>query len=443
VRPTEQNQESMQHSIGLDLQNLLADRVGKHGLSSQDLAAIDARILELRQRITTERAQGLHGYLGLPANSTLMEMMLQVCQPRLGRFHTLVVLGIGGSSLGLAALVEALEVSGRRQVDLHVVDNTDPSLYASVMARVDLEDTVFVAVSKSGGTVETVIALGFFVERIRQAGLDLKRHLVVVTDPANGPLRAFADEHGLDVCEIPPEVGGRFSVLTPAGLAPATLMHLDASALLEGAGRSVKLSARGPVEQDWPARLGLIAAELCKRGKSQLVFMPYSSRLRCVSNWFVQLWDESLGKASDVDGKTVNAGQTAIPASGATDQHAQLQLFLEGPNDKLLLFARVERHDPDLALGEFEWDKFGAGFVRGKTLGQVLAAQQRGTAEACAQRKRPNATLVLPQIDAATVGELLMGLQIATTYAAYAFGVNAYDQPSVELGKKISRDMLS
>jgi glucose-6-phosphate isomerase len=205
----------MPHTIKLELENLLADKVGDHGLSREDLAAIDARIPALRERISAERPQGLHGYLGLPANSTLMEMMLQVCQPRLGRFHTLVVLGIGGSSLGLKALVEALEVSGRQQVDLHVVDNTDPSLYARVMARVELRDTVFVAVSKSGGTVETVIALGFFVERIRQAGLDLKQHLVVVTDPANGPLRAFADEHGLDVCEIPPEVGGRFSVLTP------------------------------------------------------------------------------------------------------------------------------------------------------------------------------------------------------------------------------------
>ncbi len=432
----------MSHTITLDLQNLTSGKVGEHGLSQQDLAAIDAQIPALRARIASERAQGLHAYLGLPANSSLMEMMLQVCQPRLGRFHTLVVLGIGGSSLGLRALVDALEVSGRPQVDLHVVDNTDPALFLQVLSRVDLEDTVFVAVSKSGGTIETVIALGFFVERLRRAGLDIRRHLVVVTDPADGPLRAFADEHGLDVCEIPPEVGGRFSVLTPAGLAPATLMHLDASALLEGAGRSVALSMRGPVDRDWPARLGLIAAEMCRRGKTQFVFMPYSSRLRRVADWFVQLWDESLGKAQTLDGKPAQAGQTAIAASGATDQHAQLQLFLEGPNDKLLLFTRTQRHDPDLQLGDFEWGAFDAAFVRGKSLGEVLAAQQQGTARACAQRQRPNATLVLPEINAATVGELLMGLQIAATYAAFAFGVNAYDQPSVELGKKISRDML-
>jgi glucose-6-phosphate isomerase len=311
-----------------------------------------------------------------------------------------------------------------------------------VLARIDLRDTLFVAVSKSGGTIETVIGLGFFAEKLRQAGLELKQHMIAVTDPAKGPLRAFADQHDLDTCEIPPEVGGRFSVLTSAGLAPAALLHLDIAALLNGAMRMEALCRTAPAERDWPARLGLIAAEMCRRGKNQLVFMPYSSRLQLLSNWFVQLWDESLGKNVTADGKPAASGQTAIPAVGAADQHAQLQLFLEGPNDKLLLFTRIEKHVPDITLGEFDWATFGAGFVKGKTLGQVINAQQRGTAEACNQRQRPNATLVVPLLDASTLGELMLGLEIATTYAGYAFNVNPYDQPSVELGKQISRRML-
>jgi len=250
--------------------------------------------------------------------------------------------------------------------------------------------------------------------------------VLVVTDPQQGPLRDFAEKHGLDTCEIPPEVGGRFSVLTPAGLAPAALAHLDIVALLNGAARSEN--------KDWPCRLGLLAIELLKRGKNQLVFMPYSSSLGALAQWFVQLWDESLGK----DGK----GQTAIAAQGATDQHAQLQLFLEGPNDKALLFTRIERHVPDITLGEFDWQAFGAAFVKGKTLGEVINAQQQGTAQACAARGRPSMTLSLPQLDAATLGELILGLELATSYAAMALGVNAYDQPAVELGKKISRKML-
>lgn len=428
------------HTITLDTANLLA--VGEHGLSPTDLAAIDARLPELRDRLQRERAAGMHGYMKLPGNSPLLENVLEVCQPRLGRFRHLVVLGIGGSSLGLRALVNAMQPVPEPRIDLHIVDNTDPALFAQVIARVDLRETQFVVISKSGSTLETVLALGYFAEKLRHAGLALNEHIVAVTDPVSGALRRFADSQGLDTCEIPPDVGGRFSVLTGAGLVPATMMELDVATLMQGAARTEALCKSGPVARDWPARLGLISAELCRRGKGQLVFMPYSSRLRSVSDWFVQLWDESLGKDRDENGQPTVSGQTAIPAAGATDQHAQLQLFLEGPNDKLLLFTRIEQHELDPPLGDFEWAEFDAAFVKGRTLGEVINAQHAGTAKACVERMRPNATLNLPKLDASTLGELLMGLMIATTYAGYAFGVNPYDQPSVELGKQISRRML-
>ncbi|MBX3458965.1 MAG: glucose-6-phosphate isomerase [Planctomycetes bacterium] len=428
------------HTITLDTVGLLA--AGEHGLSAADLAAVDARLPALRDRLQRERAAGQHGYLNLPGNSPLLESVLEACQPRLGRFRHLVVLGIGGSSLGLRALVNAMQPVAAPRVDLHIVDNTDPALFAQVIARVDLPQTQFVVVSKSGGTIETVLALGYFAEKLRHAGLSLVDHMVAVTDAVNGPLRRFAEQQGLDTCEIPPEVGGRFSVLTGAALVPATMMELDVATLMSGASRTEALCRSGDFAQDWPARLGLIAAELCRRGKSQLVFMPYSSRLRSVSDWFVQLWDESLGKDRDEQGRPAVSGQTAIPAAGATDQHAQLQLFLEGPNDKVLLFTRIEKHELDPPLGDFEWGDFDAAFVKGRTLGEVINAQHAGTAQACVERKRPNATLILPKLDASTLGELLMGLMSATTYAGFAFGVNPYDQPSVELGKKISRRMM-
>jgi glucose-6-phosphate isomerase len=220
-------------------------------------------------------------------------------------------------------------------------------------------------------------------------------------------------------------------------------MHIDAGELLEGAARTLKLSTCGDPEQDWPAHLGLLAVDMCRKlKKSNIVFMPYSSKLHYLSDWFVQLWDESLGKHQGLDGGEIVSGQTAIPAVGATDQHSQLQLFLEGPNDKLLLFFRIERHAPEVRLSDFEWDAFNAGYVTGKTLGEVINAQQAGTAQACTERDRPNATIVLPKLDTKTMGELIMGLEIATTYAGHAFGVNPYDQPSVELGKRISKKML-
>lgn len=431
-----------QHTIRLDITNMLADKVGEHGLHDDDLADLHDRILAYRKQLEIERKQGVHGYLNLPENAALLENILRVTQPRLGRFKHLVLLGIGGSSLGLRTLVQSLDHRARH-VDLHVVDNTDPSLFAAVSNAIELKDSLFVVVSKSGGTIETVLALGHFAGELRKAGLKLSDHIIAVTDPAKGYLRAFADKHDLPTADVPPEVGGRFSVLTGAGLVPASLMNIDAAELLEGAARTLKLSTGGDPEQDWPAHLGLLAADTCRKlGKSNIVFMPYSSRLHYLSDWFVQLWDESLGKHQGLDGGEIVSGQTAIPAVGATDQHSQLQLFLEGPNDKLMLFFRIERHSPEIRLGDFEWDEFNAGYVVGKTLGEVINAQQAGTAQACTERKRPNATMILPKLDTKTMGELIMGLEIATTYAGHAFGVNPYDQPSVELGKKISKKML-
>ena len=430
------------HTIRLDSTNLLADRVGEHGLNDSDLAGLTERIVAYRKQLAVERSQGMHAYMDLPADSEMLESVLRLAQPRMGKFRHIVLLGIGGSSLGVRTLVQSV-AHKRSSPELHVVDNTDPSLFASVREAIDLKETLFIVVSKSGGTIETVLALGFFVSELQKAGLDLADHVLAVTDPEQGKLRAFAEKHELATADVPRAVGGRFSVLTAAGLLPAALMNIDIAALLEGAARTVDLCENGDPTQDWPAHLGLLSSALCRsRGKSNLVFMPYTSRLQYMSDWFVQLWDESLGKSEALDGTPTVSGQTAIPAVGATDQHAQLQLFLEGPNDKLMLFLRIEKHSPEIRLGDFDWDGFGAGYVHGKTLGEVIDAQQAGTAQACTERHRPNATLVLPKLDARTLGELMMGLEIATTYAGHAFGVNPYDQPSVELGKRISKKML-
>jgi glucose-6-phosphate isomerase len=433
----------MTHTIHMDAVNFGADRVGEHGLDAEHLENLTHRIRGFRSRIAKERERGEHAYLNLPADTGTLEQVFRIAQPRLGRFDHLVVIGIGGSALGLRAIENALCFDGPPRPAVHVLDNTDPALFRRVLGRIEPARTLAVAVSKSGGTLETVLGLGALVELFRDRGLPLADHLLVVTDPESGPLRRFADNHGLMSADIPPGVGGRFSVLSAAGLLPAALLNVDVAALLAGAARTVGLSTQGPIEDDWPARLGLMAADLCRaRGKSQLVFMPYSARLERVADWFVQLWDESLGKAGALDGSTVSAGQTAIRAVGATDQHSQLQLFLEGPNDKLLVFTRVEHHGPDMTAANFAFSDFGAAYVEGRTLAQVLHAQLEGTTEACTRRERPNATLRLPTLNAETLGELLMGLQIATTYAGLSFGINPYDQPSVELGKQISRQRL-
>lgn len=421
-------------TITLDISNALDGAAGKHGLNTEDLEHLLAKERGFCTRVQQEFDNGQHAYLGLAADLEVVRRVQQLAESRKGTFKHLVVLGIGGSALGARTLHQALE----SDVDLHVIDNTDPTLIRATDDAIELRDTLFVVVSKSGGTLETVAVLGYFVGRIRDARLNLADHVIAVTDPKNGHLRAFVNQHGLDSVDIPAAVGGRFSVLTPAGLLPAALCGVDILALIEGAARSADLSAQNPF-----AKLGLLAVQMCRDfGKSGLVFMPYSSRLGFLADWFVQLWDESLGKKFASDGSVIHAGQTAIRAVGATDQHSSQQLFLEGPNDKLTVFVRIADHGDKLPLGGFEWAEFNAGYLQGKNFAEILNAQLDGTAQALTSQDRPNVMLTLPKLDAAAMGEVLMGLQVATTFAGLSFGINPYDQPAVELGKSISRKML-
>ncbi len=434
---------SESQTISLDLGNAHASRVGAHGFDDAHFENLIHRTRGFRSRLNMERTEGQHAYLNLPHDLDTLELALRMAAPRMGHFDDLVVIGIGGSSLGFLALHRALAPLGGVGVPVHLVDNTDPMLLADIAAKLDLKRTQFVVVSKSGATLETVVGLAWFAQRLRAAGLKLSEHMLAVTDPAQGYLRKFADENEIDSLPIPPKVGGRFSVLSAAALLPAALAGLDVASLLEGAEKMEKSARDGELSRDWPARLGLIATDFCReRGKRSLVFMPYCSRLGSTADWFVQLWDESLGKNKRQDGTAIESGQTALRALGACDQHAQLQLFLEGPNDKFTLLIRVLKPVPDLHLPPFEYGKFDAAFLEGKALSQVLNAQLEGTAQALAQRQRPSGTLTLPTLDASTFGELLIGLELATTYAGFAWAVNPYDQPSVELGKAISRKML-
>ncbi|MEE9312026.1 MAG: hypothetical protein V3V10_06385 [Planctomycetota bacterium] len=421
-------------TITLDTSSLLDSAVGKHGLTADDLEHLHAKERGFRSRIKQEFEKGQHAYLGLPSDLEPAKRVQQLADSRKGTFKHLVILGIGGSALGARMLHQALESS----VDLHVIDNTDPALIRATEAAIELRETLFLVISKSGGTIETVAALGYFVGRIRDSRLNLADHLIAITDPEHGHLRAFATQHGLDSVDIPAAVGGRFSVLTPAGLLPAALCGIDVVELLKGAARGAELSEETPF-----GHLGLHAVQLCRDyGKTGLVFMPYTSRLGYLADWFVQLWDESLGKKHATDGSIIHAGQTAIRTVGATDQHSSQQLFLEGPNDKLTVFIKIDDHGQSLPVGGFEWGEFNAGYLQGKTFNEIINAQQAGTAQALTSQDRPNATLKMPKLDTSTLGELIMGLQVATTYAGLSFGIDPYDQPAVELGKNISKKML-
>ncbi len=349
-----------------------------------------------------------------------------------------VVLGIGGSALGAQAVHEAL---GDRRVGLHFVDNVEPEPVVRLLERLNPRTTLVNVISKSGTTAETMAAFLVFRKWLEDAlGADWKRHVAVTTDPKKGVLRPYAERHGLTAFSIPPTVGGRFSVLTPVGLVPLAFAGVDLEGLLAGA-RKANETAAAPVAENLPAQTALVQYLYYRRGKPISVLMPYSTRMRLVPDWFVQLHAESLGKAESKTGSRVHVGPTPLKAVGTTDQHAQVQLYREGPFDKLVVFVRLKRPTTDLELPAVEGLE-ALGYLFGKRLFELLTAEAKATAHALAKARRPNYTIHLEQLDAYHLGWLLQHLMWQTAILGELLGVNAFDQPGVELGKQYTYALM-
>ncbi|MGK2962425.1 MAG: glucose-6-phosphate isomerase, partial [Gemmatimonadaceae bacterium] len=336
------------------------------------------------------------------------------------RYSDVVILGIGGSALGPIALRTALRPSGWNMLDdaaregnprLHVLDNVDPVTISALLSRLDLERTLFVVTSKSGGTAETMSQFLIAHERVTEARLSPGDHFVFVTDPVQGALRPLAAELSVPALDIPPGVGGRFSVLTPVGMLPAALMGIDVSRILEGARDMVDRCESGVLQEN-PAGVYATLQWLAdtRRGKRINVLMPYSDPLRDFAAWFVQLWAESLGKLRP-DGTHV--GQTPLAALGATDQHSQVQLFMEGPEDKVVTILAVGDPGTNLTVPHGFSHVKELGYLGGHSLGELLAVERQATAGALAKRGRPNLTIHLERVDEWHVGGLIMLFELA------------------------------
>ncbi len=440
-----------QQRVSLDYGNMMSPRLGGRGVSPDALEGAADRFREAHADVESRRVAGELGFFELPEQAELAAE-IQVYADRVGGFsENVVVLGIGGSALGATALLHALHAPDwNARADeardhlprLYVLDNVDPETVASLLERLDLGRTLFDVVSKSGTTAETMSQ--YLVVRHRLSPLlkdegAIGRHLVFTTDPEKGVLRDLAREEGVPTFPVPPNVGGRFSVLSAVGLLPAALVGIDIDALLAGA-RDMAERCRTDDLSANPAGLFAILQWLADTGGNARihVMMPYSDRLYSVADWFRQLWAESLGKRHARGGEEVFVGPTPVKALGATDQHSQVQLYMEGPFDKTVTFLAVGERDRDVEIPVLYGDIPALGYLGGHTLGGLLDAERRATAAALAERGRMNMTISLPRVDAHAVGELLMMLQIATVYAGVLYGIDPLDQPGVELGKKLT-----
>ncbi|MEQ8850407.1 MAG: glucose-6-phosphate isomerase [Phycisphaerales bacterium] len=448
--------------LTLDYANCLSTRVGGHGL---DPARVDhtndpARgMAAITDALAESAGTGWERWRDLwkaPMRAEHVSAIKTIVAEREGKFENLVVLGIGGSALGNIALQSALnppthnllDASKRNGPRCFVVDNVDPANLGAVLSVCDPKTTLYNVVSKSGETAET--ASQFMIVRdilATSVGDEAADHVVAITDPEKGTMRTICDAAGYTTLPVPEGVGGRFSVLSPVGLFSAAMCGIDIDGLLDGAAAMDERCRRRELAKNPAAMLAFLLVELgTRKGKPNHVMMPYANGLYLMADWFRQLWAESLGKKTDLDGDTVYAGFTPIKALGTTDQHSQVQLYREGPNDKAFIFLEVE----DFGSGSYGGDitiPEGLGvealsYLEGKTMSSLLNAEKRATEYALVESARPNMTLRFPRVDAHHVGEFIALFEIATAYAGRMLGVDAYDQPAVETGKKATFGLM-
>ncbi|HSN91301.1 MAG TPA: hypothetical protein VLS93_08730 [Anaeromyxobacteraceae bacterium] len=421
---------------------------GPGGLSPEDLAEVAPLAREAFDAFEARRRSGEVGFADLPRDARAAEAAVRLARELSARFENLLLLGIGGSSLGGRALVAALchpfhnllPRERRGAMRVFFPDNSDPATFEALLGAVDLAETCFATVTKSGGTAETMAQHLALRERClaRFGEEGWRERCVLVTDPAAGALRRIAQAEDLRSLPIPPAVGGRFSALTAVGLLPAAAAGVDVHALLEGAADMESRCRRGEVREN-PALLlaSVLHALDVLRQRNIHVLMPYADGLRETGDWFVQLWAESLGKASDV-------GPTPFRAVGATDQHSSLQLMMEGPHDKVVVLVRVVEPRADVSMSVPEGYRAfpEIAYLHGHTMGELLEAERVATEAALRQAGRPTATIEMPRLDARSVGELVMLLELATAYAGGLYRVNAFDQPGVEAAKRYAQALL-
>jgi len=433
-----------------------------HGVTGDDRARIGQRVGAAHRAVVAAARAGKLGYAALPTRTDYADQVAECVRRRGPATSDLVILGIGGSALGSIALHTALHPAtykllpdGRRGGPrLFVLHNVDPALVADTLALLDdrLDTTVFHVISKSGRTAETLGQFLIVRDRLRRRlGARHADRFVVTTDEPSGdpeeeanPLRDLATAAGYEMILMPRDVGGRFSVLSPVGLLSAAMCGGDIGALLGGA---AAMAQRVADEADWQRNPACCLAAVAylmmdAKGKPIHVMMPYSNRLAGLADWYRQLWAESLGKRTTRDGREAFVGPTPVKALGATDQHSQMQLYREGPNDKWVVFLETARHPADAAIPDAAGEADPLPYVGGIAMADLLRHEKRATEYALLAADRPSVTIRFDAVDAESVGAFVYLFEFVTSLMGELLDIDAYNQEGVELGKHATFALL-
>ncbi|MEG0766854.1 MAG: glucose-6-phosphate isomerase, partial [Clostridia bacterium] len=380
------------------------------------------------------------------------EQIVRVAANVRAKYENFVVLGIGGSALGPIAVQQALNhlhyndlpAEKRNGPRLFVEDNIDPERMAALLDVIDVRKTCFNIITKSGATAETMSQYLIISERLKQeVGAGWAAQMIATTDTQRGNLIKLAKQEGFETFYIPNGVGGRFSELCPVGLLPAAVCGIDVRALLHGAAMMDEVCKSENLWEN-PA---LLEASLQYIAMQEMdvniqVMMPYADSLKTMADWFCQLWAESLGKNVTRKGMAVNYGQTPVKSLGVTDQHSQLQLYTEGPYDKIITLMQVEKFRAETVIPHGCEEFPDVAFLGGKTHNQLIEAERAGTEYALYRAGRMSQTITLPEVNACTIGQLLYFFEMTTAYAGELLDIDAFNQPGVEESKIASFAVL-
>ncbi len=444
---------SEKNRIRIDYNNMLSHCVGANGITPDELDGMRGRMQAAFEAVTQKR--DAMRWRDLPyTDESVVEAIETTAERIRSNCKDFVILGIGGSALGPIAIHQALDhlhhnllpEERRKCPRIFIEDNIDPERMAALLDVIDMDNAVFNVITKSGSTSETMSQLLIITRLLidRYGEENLNQRLIATTDASKGNLIAIARRYDLTTFIIPEGVGGRFSELCPVGLLAAAVCNADIRALLAGAAYMDKRCDNPSVLAN-PALIlaALEVAAMEEHGANISVLMPYADSLRYISDWYAQLWAESLGKKLECgDKKTLRFGQTPVKALGVTDQHSQVQLYTDGPFDKTITLIGVEKYRTDVAIPRVFGDMPNVAFLSGHTLSELINAERAATEYALSASGHMNKTILLPTVNEFTIGQLIMLFELQTAFAGELLGINAFDQPGVEEGKNATYALL-
>ncbi|MBI5205512.1 MAG: glucose-6-phosphate isomerase [Nitrospirae bacterium] len=420
--------------LELNFSNMMGEVIGQKGIAERQIEGIKTTVSNIDKRIKSKERPELAFIDLLEQDTSEIKKTASFIRDN---FENFIILGIGGSALGPRAITEALSPFHNldKKPRVFIYDNVDPGTLDRMLSLTGLKKTAVNVITKSGSTAETMSSFMILWDRMNKAGSEAHKSFIATTDPEKGNLRKIANEKGLKALSIPSGVGGRYSVLSPVGLLLAEVIGVSADEMLQGA-RDIHQRCSDAEVWKNPAYLFGVLLYIMEREEKRTmnVMVPYADGLKPLAEWFCQLWAESLGK--------LGTGLTPYPSLGTTDQHSQLQLWMEGPEDKVVIFIKVDDYGVDIKIPKVFQDMDGLNYLGGHTMSELIKAEQESTELALAKIKRPNMAIGIPKIDAYHMGQLFHFFEMATAFTGFLYGINPFNQPGVEEGKNFTYGMM-